>query len=230
MMMLDLDELDTLFDDYWFWSARRGAVASFRREDHYGDPNEPLAETIRNLVEEKTGRRPQGSVRLLTHLRYFGYCFNPISVYYCYDAEKNLQDVVLEVSNTPWREQHCYVLGATDNESAGHHRYRFDKRFHVSPFLPMEMQYRCRLTPPADSLYVALDNYAGDDKVFGSHLSLERREIDHASMAGTLLRDPLMTMRVVVLIHWQALKLWLKKAPLFTHPGKLPTAGPHVHR
>ena len=218
LMLLDLDELDEVFAGRWFWSARRAAPARFRREDHYGDPQVPLADAIRDLVEEKTGARPAGAVRLLTHLSYFGYCFNPLSVYYCYDANDELQDVVLEVSNTPWGEQHCYVLGSADNESEAHHRYSFAKEFHVSPFLPMDMQYRCRLTPPADSLYVALDNYSGDAKIFGSHLALERHEITGASLAATLVRDPLMTFRVVALIHWQALKLWWKRATFYTHP------------
>lgn len=219
MMLLDLDELETLFDPFWLWSARRAAVARFRREDHYGDPQTSLATSIRDLVEDSTGRRPH-SVRLLTHLSYFGHCFNPLSVYYCYDDQNTLQDVVLEVSNTPWGEQHCYVLANENNEAQTGHRYSFDKDFHVSPFLPMDMQYRCRLTPPADSLYIALDNHRDGSKIFGSHLALERKEITHASMATTLLRDPLMTFRVVALIHWQALRLWLKRATYYTHPSK----------
>lgn len=227
MMLLDLDEIDTLFDPYWLWSAKRPAIARFRRKDHYGAPEMPLADTIRDLVAEKTGHRPLGPVRLLTHLSYFGRCFNPISVYYCYDERNELQDVVLEVSNTPWGEQHCYVLGQGDNESEKHHRYSFDKAFHVSPFLPMDMQYRCRLTPPADNLYIALDNYREETKVFGSHLTLERREITQGAMATTLMRDPLMTFKVVSLIHWQALKLWLKRATYYDHPNKKNNAKSH---
>ncbi len=220
MLLLDLDEIDTLFDRYWLWSAHRPAVARFRRSDHYGDPTEPLDVTIRDLVESQTGRRPEGSIRLLTHVSYFGHCFNPLSIYYCYDAEGSLQDTVLEVSNTPWGEQHCYVLGREQNRAQRGHHFRFNKDFHVSPFLPMEMEYNCRLTSPADHLYVGLDNYRSGRKVFGSKLALERMEITPRSMAVTLLRDPFVTLRVVALIHWQAIKLWLKKAPLFTHPEK----------
>ena len=227
MMLLDLDEIETLFDDYWFWSARRAAPARFNREDHYGDPQQPLAESIRDLVEERTGRRPAGAVRLLTHLSYFGYCFNPLSVYYCYDVNDVLQDIVLEVSNTPWGEQHCYVLGKEDNRASAGHRYRFAKSFHVSPFLPMDMQYRCRMTAPDQSLYIALDNHRDGEKVFGSHLSLERREITHGSMAATFLRDPLATFRVVALIHWQAIRLWFKRATFYPHPANNNSEQPH---
>ncbi len=220
MVLLDLDEVETIFDDYWFWSARRPAIARFRRSDHYGKPEQPLAETIRTLVASSTGTRPEGSIRLLTHLSYFGHCFNPLSIYYCFDQNERLQDVVLEVSNTPWGEQHCYVLGHDDNLATKSHHFRFNKDFHVSPFLPMEMQYNCRFTDPSEQLYVSLDNYSDDRKVFGSKLALRRREMTHANMAAALLRDPLMTLRVVALIHWQAAKLWLKRAPIFNHPSK----------
>ena len=168
----------------------------------------------------QTGKRPPGSIRLLTHISYFGHCFNPLSIYYCYDTDGRLQDTVLEVSNTPWGEQHCYVLGRDQNLSDRGHHFRFNKDFHVSPFLPMEMQYNCRLTEPAERLYVGLDNYREGRKVFGSRLALNRQEISPRTMAITLLRDPFVTFRVVALIHWQAFKLWLKKAPLFTHPKK----------
>ncbi len=219
MMYLDLAEIDTVFAPYWFWSSHRPALARFRRRDHYGDPDTSLDTTIRDLVERDAGQRPDGPIRLLTHLSYFGFCFNPLSVYYCYDRAEQLRHVVLEVSNTPWREQHCYVLSADTDRSDAGHRFRFDKNFHVSPFLPMDMQYRCRLTTPDDMLYVALDNYRDGEKIFGSHLSLERSEINHRSMAATLLRDPLLTARIVALIHWQAGRLWFKKAPVYTHPG-----------
>lgn len=217
MLYLDLDEVDTLFDDYWLWSARGPAPARFNRSHHYGPDDVPLKDAILDLVEEHTGNRPAGRVRLLTHLSYFGYCFNPLSIYYCFDTNEELQDVVLEVSNTPWGDQHCYVLGADDNLSQHHHRYSFAKDFHVSPFMPLDMEYGCRLTPPAERLYVGLDNYRDGAKVFGSHLALERRELNHRSMAATLARDPLMTLRVVTLIHWQALKLWVKRAPYYSY-------------
>jgi DUF1365 family protein len=142
MMYLDLGELDHLFDGYWFWSARRAAPAWFRRADHYGDPRQPLDQSIRELVERATGERPAGSIRLLTHLRHFGYCFNPVSFYYCLDAGGAISHVVMEVNNTPWGETHCYVLPRPAHGSSGPLRFEFDKAFHVSPFLPMDMRWR----------------------------------------------------------------------------------------
>ena len=86
MMYLDLDELDSVFRHRWFWSVKRPALARFRRENHLGDATVPLDTAVRDLVLAETGSRPQGPVRLLTNLSYFGYCFNPVSFYYCFDS------------------------------------------------------------------------------------------------------------------------------------------------
>ena len=114
LMYLDLDDLDDVFQGRWLWSTQRPALARFRREDHVGDPSVPLDEAVRDLVAARTGHRPAGPVRLLTHLRYFGYVMNPVSFYYCFAADgAGLEAIVAEVNNTPWGEQHCYVLRAT---------------------------------------------------------------------------------------------------------------------
>ena len=112
MMYLDLEELPTLIRDRWLWSVNKVNLAFFRRRDHLGDPRLPLDRSVRDLVEEQLGERPEGPIRLLTHLRYFGICFNPVSFYYCYDKDgRYVQTIVAEVHNTPWLEQHCYVFG-----------------------------------------------------------------------------------------------------------------------
>jgi DUF1365 family protein len=111
MVLLDLDELPRCFDGRLLWSARRPALAWFRRADYLGDPGTPLARAVRELVAERTGTRPEGPIRLLTHLRYFGHCFNPVSFYYCYDRDgERVQAVVAHVTNTPWGERHAYVM------------------------------------------------------------------------------------------------------------------------
>ena len=111
MIYLDLGALDRGFRGRWLWSARRTALARFDRADRLGDPALPLERSVRDLVESRSGRRPAGPIRLLTHLRYFGYCFNPVSFYYCFDvAGERIEHMVAEVNNTPWGEQHWYVL------------------------------------------------------------------------------------------------------------------------
>lgn len=219
MLLLDLAELDQVFRGRWFWSARRRALARFRREDHFGDPREPLDASVRRLVEATTGRSPEGPIRLLTHLRYFGYCFNPVSFFYCYDeAGEAVQTVVAEVNNTPWGERHVYVLDAADrNPGPGLLEFAPKKLMHVSPFMPMGIQYRWRFTLTDERLLVHMQTASDVEKVFDATLSLRRREITGRSLASVLLRYPLMTLCVILGIHWQALMLWLKGAPVYRH-------------
>lgn len=221
MTWLDLDELDAVFRGRWFWSTRRRTLAWFRRADYLGDPSRPLHDAVRDLVAARTGRRPAGPIRLLTHLRYFGHGFNPVSFYYCYDDAGRVEAIVAEVSNTPWGERHCYVLPRNEARVRGPvQEFDLDKEFHVSPFLPMETRYHWRFTDPGARLAVHLRNEQHGRHAFDATLRLERREISGRSLAGVLLRFPLITARVVLLIYWQALRLKLKGAVFHTHPAK----------
>lgn len=227
LLYLDLDELPEVFRGHWLWSATsRPNVAWFKRSDHLGDARIPLGEAVRDLVRDSTGRRPSGPIRLLTHLRYFGYGFNPVSFYYCFDSAGGQVDtIVAEVNNTPWNEQHCYVLDAQqDLGRYGHHRYKLRKSFHVSPFMPMEMDYDWRFSKPDQDLSVHMENRIGADKIFDATLTLQRRPISSAALNGAVLQFPVMTMKVVAAIYYQALRLWLKRVPLYTHPGTLRSA------
>ncbi|MEP7242218.1 MAG: DUF1365 domain-containing protein [Gammaproteobacteria bacterium] len=224
MSYLDLAELPELFDRYLLWSARRAAPAWFRRADFHGDASRPLDEAVRELVAGRTGARPTGPIRLLTHLRYFGYSFNPVSFYYCFDgAGERVETIVAEITNTPWKERHAYVLPVSSSAASGAAwRFRFDKQFHVSPFMPMDMRYDWRFGAPGNGLHVHMENWRDGRTAFDATLNLKREEITRASLARALIHFPLVTTQVATLIHWQALKLWAKRTPLFTHPNKLP--------
>jgi DUF1365 family protein len=221
MLYLDLSELPELFQKFWFWSLERPNLAVFKRKDHLGDRQIPLDEAVRQLVQERTGRRPDGPVRLLTHLSYFGFRFNPVSFYYCFDEQDTaLEYIVAEVNNTPWGEQHCYVLDAQQNTgSMKLHRYAENKQFHVSPFLPMDMQYDWRFSVPGEKLSTYMQNFDHDKKIFDATLILERRPITHSQLASVLLQFPFMTIKVVLAIYYQALRLLLKRTPVFDHPS-----------
>ena len=222
MMYLDLEELPELFRKRWFWSVRRPALARFRRTDHLGAADESLSDSIRNLVEKETGSRPRGPIRLLTNLSYFGYCFNPVSFYYCFDEDgETLKTIVAEVNNTPWGERDTYVLPESmDVGRRGVKRFKPKKKMHVSPFMPMQVDYDWCFTEPAERVTVFMANSRDGRRMFDASISLKRTEISGTALASVLARFPFMTVKVVAAIYWQALRLWIKRCPVYAHPEK----------
>lgn len=220
LMYLDLDEVDEVLRKSRLYSSTRRAPAEFRRSDHFGDPDVPLKDAICDLVQEQTGFRPRGPIRLLTHLRYFGYVFNPVSFYYCFDpAGEIVECVVAEVNNTPWGERHCYVLKTANGATSPVLRFSSDKAMHVSPFMPMDMKYDWRIGRPQERLNLHMSNLSGDEKVFDATLILRRKVLTPSSLGRSLAAFPFLTLKVMFAIHWQALRLWLKKVPFHPHPA-----------
>jgi uncharacterized protein len=239
MLYLDLAELDEVFRGRWLWSTRRPAPARFDRAGHLGDPAVPLERAVRDLVAQSTGRQLCGPICLLTHLRYWGYGFNPVSFYYCFDASgENVVCMVAEVNNTPWGEQHCYVLDTPSRSSAGSYlHYRSAKKMHVSPFMPMELTYDWGFGAPGARLGVHMALHPASaatprapQSLFDATLILQRVPITTAALAWVLLRFPLMTARVTTAIHWQALRLWLKGVPVHPHPNSASNLSAQQHR
>lgn len=221
---LDLDELETVFDRRWLWSTRRPAPIRFRRSDYLGDPALPLKQAVSDRVHGVTGRRPAGPICLLTHLRHFGHNFNPVSFYFCFDAQgEQVETVVAEVTNTPWGERHAYVLPRPDDTPPFSPllRFRLNKSFHISPFMPMNIRYDWRFMVNKDYMAVHLENHDDDGKVFDATLSLTRSPLDARHCASVLLRYPLMTVKVISAIYWQALRLYLKGIPFHSHPKEI---------
>jgi DUF1365 family protein len=199
LVYLDLDELPGALDG---WPRR---LARFRRADYLGDPARPLREEVLDLVEARTGTRPDGPVRLLTQLRHLGFSFNPVSFYFCFDGDR-VQTVVAEVTNTPWRERHAYVL---DGDVVG-------KALHVSPFLGMDGEYAWRVSEPGAALSIEIEHRAAGRRVFDATLSVRRRELTGRLLA----RHPAGPLAVVARIYLQALRLKLKGVPYYPHPAR----------
>ncbi|MEZ6059947.1 MAG: DUF1365 domain-containing protein [Planctomycetaceae bacterium] len=229
LMYLDLDELPRILDDFWLWSASKPALARFRRNDHFGDPDRPLDECVQDLVHERLGFRPSGRICLLTQLRWLGYVMNPVSFFYCWNTTGTQVDaVVAEVTNTPWNERHCYVIDGRPFTADGRQtpgsrpsviRHRHDKQFHVSPFLPMNLNYQWRIRTPGRTLAVHLEDLdVSGKRIFDASLLLARREISSAGLARLVLRYPAISMQTTLRIYWQAARLWWKRAAFHPHP------------
>jgi DUF1365 family protein len=213
---LDLEELPRLLGGRLV--SRRPGLVRFRRRDYLGDPAMPLDRAVRELVSARTGERPGGPIRVLTHPRSFGHCFNPVSFYYCFDpADERVQAVVAEVTNTPWGERQAYVLGA-GKDSGSVLKAQFEKAMHVSPFMGMDHRYDVRASTPGRTLSVHIGSSRAGTTVFDATLSLRRRELTQASIAGMTARYPLATIRLLVLIYAQALGLKLAGAAVHPHP------------
>jgi uncharacterized protein len=230
-LMLDLDELDAAFANHRLWSVGRRNLAEFRRSDYLGPAHRPLAQAVREHVARVTHSSPPGPIRLLTHLRYGGYVFNPVSFYYCYAADGvTLHSIVAEITNTPWRERHAYVLPVEMASVRGRRMiWTFEKTFHVSPFLPMDRRYVWMFSLPGDSLQVHMDVLQGAECEFEATLVMKRRPLDAASLRRVLWCYPLMCLQVISGIYWQALRLWLKGTPRYPHPGAWKPAHAEVH-
>jgi len=226
LMYLDLAELERVFEGRRLWSLNRRNLGEFRRADYLGDPRVPLDEAVRARIRDACGRAPTGPIRVLTHLRTFGHCFNPVTFYYCYAADgSTLDTVVAEITNTPWKQRHSYVLPVADAARHGRAlRWDFRKAFHVSPFVPMQRDYAWRFTAPDDTLRVHMDVLDGAQREFDATLVLQRRPLSGANLARVLLRYPAMTLRVVAAIHWQAFLIFLRHNPVYDHPDRAKSA------
>lgn len=221
MPLLDLDRLDEAWSVHPLVSDRWWAPVRYRRADHPGDPTVPLADAVRSLVQDRIGVRPEGRVRMLAHLRTLGWCFNPLTVYWCEDAAGTTMAQVLEVTNTPWHERHCYVLDTRGVSAHGDAGWTIDvaKALHVSPFLPMTLRHHVRSAPPGESLAITIDDRDDDGELaFSASLVARRRPFDRAGLTRLLTRHPLATHRVSAGIYWHALRLHLAGARFHPRP------------
>jgi DUF1365 family protein len=218
--LVDLDELSELTRRIPILSHNRFNLAGFDDRDHMGLDREDVRAKLDGWLDRQGVEPPGGRVRLLTHLRLFGHVFNPVSFYYCYDSNERLRRVVAEVNNT-FGETYCYLLDAESGDGVTRHEQ--DKIFHVSPFQPMTGRYRFRVTSPGARLTVHIDVLRDGGRAFDATLTAQRRPLTTRSLLATVARHPHTGLRTLALIHSQALRLWLRRAPFFSKPE--PPAG-----
>jgi DUF1365 family protein len=226
---LDIDRIPELCGISPLLSHNRLNWASFHDADHLGDPSLPLRERLRIDAARQGVELPTGPVFLLALLRYAGYCFNPVSYFYCYDEEGNLARICAEVCNTPWNERHTYWMDPTiQHVGQGGRSFDVVKAFHVSPFMAMDCRYRWAFTDPGDSLKVHIAEYGHDVFFFDADLELMRQDWNGFVLLKSLIRFPLQTLGVIVAIHWEAFRLWIKRVPVYTHPKKSGPGNPEA--
>lgn len=218
MALLDIDRIGELMDRSALTSRNRWNWASFDDRDHIGDASLSIRERLSASAAAAGRTLPDGPIYLLTHLRYAGYVFNPISFYYCFDRAQTLRCVLADVRNT-YGGRRSYWLDPADHVTR---RFRAvaDKTLYVSPFMEMEVQYEFLLTLPGAAL-VAHMNVARCDtraRVFDATLDLERRPWTAATMRRTLVEYPLMTAKVMAAIHFEALRLRVKGLSVIPAP------------
>lgn len=228
MAFLDIDRIPELMKVSPLSSYNRFNWASFDERDHFGDPVLPLRERLKAEAEAHGVRLPDGPVFLLTHLRYLGYNFNPISLFYCFTREGKLETILAEVKNTFGESCNYWLSAASREHPSKPHVYRCPKVMHVSPFLPMKLDYRFVLPPPGERLVAHMVTLDGEHSPFDATLSLRSETWSAPSLHRALRQFPWMTAKVIVAIHWEALALYFKKVPVFTHPARR-TGNNHEH-
>ena len=221
MAYFDIAKVESMLKKSWFWNTNKPSIISFYRQDYHGDKEQTLDAAVRTTVKKKTGKELKGPIRMLAHLRYFGYCFNPVSFYYCFNEKDDAVELIMaEVTNTPWKEKHAYMVSDRLNSNENLIS-NMKKEFHVSPFWGMDHDYEWMFTQPSKNLFVNMKNFKDGEKVFDATLSMQRYEMNTKNLMQKMLRFPFMTARIVWRIHWNAAKLWFKGARFYTHPDKI---------
>lgn len=224
MAFLDIDRIPETMGDARFAAYNRFNWASFHEKDHFGDASDSLRSRLAKAAHDEGVAFPGGPVYLLTNLRYLGYCFNPISLFYCFGRNGEAPLVMAEVSNT-FGERKNYWLGP-HNRTPGENslRFRCAKDFHVSPFMGMGLEYDFVFTEPLEKLVVHINTLDAGQPFFDATLTLDRQPWTSGNLTRALVRHPWMTAQVIAAIHWEAVRLWWKNVPVYAHPARRKSA------
>ena len=225
MVLLDLDRIGETMAISRLSSYNRWNWASFDDRDHFGDPRVPLSDRLRADAAANGVEMPDGRVFLLTHLRYLGYAFNPVSFYYCYDRDGSLKVILAEVSNTFGGTQNYWLSDKVALPSRTGRRYLRHKAMYVSPFMSLDQEYSFTFTEPGPRLAAHMTVAEDGRTCFDATLTLTKTPWSRAALRRVLIAHPLMTAKVIGAIHWQALRLYLRGVPAVALP---PDSAPEV--
>ena len=219
MPFLDIDRIPELMKISRACGYNRWNWATFDDRDHFGDPHRTLRSRIDDDARQNGVILPDGPIFLLTHLRYLGYNFNPVSFFYCCNASGSVETILAEVNNTFGETKNYWLSESMRDRDVTSRSYVFSKTFHVSPFIGPDCNYRFSFNNPGDSLSIQVDVSQDGAPLFDATLTMHRLEWSAANLHRALIRHPWMTAKVIAAIHWEAARLYVKKVPLVTRPG-----------
>lgn len=211
LFWLNLDEIEQLDDTVKHFSSRHRSVVRLRRTDYVGNADSTIKQAVLEKINQHSEQTVNGEVFMLGQCRMLGLYFSPVNFYFVRpDAQSDFTHMLAEVSNTPWNERHYYVVDLASQAPT-------DKQFHVSPFNPMQMQYQWTISQPGEQFTMQMDCHQ-QHKDFSAGLAMTRQPLTSKTLARAIRKIPSMTIKTVAGIYWQALKLWLKRTPVYPHP------------
>jgi DUF1365 family protein len=223
-LLIDLDRLDAADRQSRLFGVNRAALYSFHEADHGERDGSSLRIYAQRRAAERGIDLAGGRVLLLCYPRLLGYTFNPLSAYFCYRAGGELALIIYEVRNT-FGDIHCYVLPIRPGEiSVAGVRQQQDKLFYVSPFIDMAMRYHFRVSPPGDNVKLRILETGREGPLLAATFRGRRRALNTAALLRSFFSLPLVTLKIVAAIHWEALRLWLKGARLVPRPTAAPAS------
>jgi DUF1365 family protein len=204
--LIDLDDLNEIDNKIKLFSYNKFNIISFFDKDHGDRDGTSLKNWVKKKLENIGIENKEVKIKLFCYPRILGYVFNPLSVFFIYDMNDKIISLFYEVKNT-FGEQHTYIFKAEDNETL---RNSCVKKFHVSPFIDMECSYKFRVNKPSDKISVIIDQSDNDGKLLFASQDGTAKEFSNKNLFVSYIFHPLMTFKVIVAIHYEAFKLWLK--------------------
>jgi DUF1365 family protein len=212
LFWIKLKELDELTKTVSGFTENKSglSIVNFKRDDYLGDPNTSLEDSVLQKMNELSEEPVDGDIYMLGQVRTFGLYFSPVNFYYLRNKEGFYTHMLAEVSNTPWNKRHHYLVDLKEQKDC-------DKAFHVSPFNPIDMQYKWKIQQPGDTLRLNLSCHK-ESKHFEAAINMRKKPLTTANLRSSLISIPSMTIKTVAGIYWQAIKLFFKRVPIYTHP------------